>query len=225
MAGPLGRGADLSQPGRRDRSDDGTIAFRDRAKGCGRRGVLLNHRPYDGGNDEGECEMTLSVASVMQKQVESVRPGMSVHDLERRLLRKRISGCPVVEDGKVVGIVSRSDVIRQLCIERTNVEMMSDYYSDFSGMPHEVPQAQSLDEIASQLGRRIGHLTVRDLMMEKVISVRSDDPLSRAAQVLVEKHIHRLPVIDDEQLVGIITSLDLVRTIADGRYVAAGKKA
>jgi CBS domain-containing protein len=46
-----------------------------------------------------------------------------------------------------------------------------------------------------------------------VITVESDTPLSKAAQIMVDKDVKRLPVVDQGRLVGILTRKDLVRAL------------
>ena len=60
-------------------------------------------------------------------------------------------------------------------------------------------------------------LRVKDVMTHELITVSPADPLGVVARCLVEHGIHRLPVVDAGRLVGILTSLDLVRLIAEGR--------
>jgi CBS domain-containing protein len=57
---------------------------------------------------------------------------------------------------------------------------------------------------------------VRDVMTEKILSIRPDEPLDRAIRVMAFERVHRLLVIDGSgQLVGIITSMDVLRELAD----------
>jgi CBS domain-containing protein len=54
-------------------------------------------------------------------------------------------------------------------------------------------------------------------MVKSILTARPDQSLGEVAQILTEHGIHRLPVVEGGELVGIITSLDLVRIIAEGR--------
>ena len=55
----------------------------------------------------------------------TVRPDTSLADLERALLDAGVGGFPVVEDGRLVGVVSRSDVVRQLSVEQSLAELLA----------------------------------------------------------------------------------------------------
>lgn len=162
--------------------------------------------------------MSLSARDVMQTGVRVVRADLTLPELERRFLDERVSGFPVVDGGRLVGIVSRSDVVRQLCVERSEAEILSAYYLDLSGF--EESPAEDLAAIASRVGQGIEDKTVRDVMSESLITVAPSDPLPEVARALVEHRIHRLPVTEGEVLVGIVTSLDFVRLFADGRVKA-----
>lgn len=160
-----------------------------------------------------------SARDVMQTAVRSIKPDKTLPELEEAFLEARVSGFPVVEKEKLLGIVSRSDVVRQLCVERSLAESLSDYYRDalaFSEDPTE-----SFAEIAGRVGRRIEDLRVGDVMVTALITVSPDTPLDEVARTLVERRIHRVPVTEDGRLVGIVSSLDLVRLLAEKRAVPA----
>lgn len=159
--------------------------------------------------------MDWTAGDIMRRSIHSVGPETTLPELEQELLRAKVSGFPVVEEGRLVGIVSRADIVRQICAERKVAESTSDYYRDETGF-HEVPM-ESFEQVASRVGERIESLLVKDVMSRNVISVRASQPLREAAQQMVEHHVHRLPVVDEDRLVGILSSLDLVRLFADGK--------
>jgi CBS domain-containing protein len=152
---------------------------------------------------------------VMQTDVRTVGVDTTLAELDRALLEARVSGFPVVQEGRLVGLVSRSDVVRQLGVEQSVAETISDYYRDVGGIRAESPE--TIDAIARQVGARIEKLRVEDVMVHDLITVSPTDPLEAVARILVEERIHRLPVVEAGRLVGILTSLDLVRLIAEGR--------
>lgn len=159
--------------------------------------------------------MELTAAEIMHTDPVTVEPALDLPALERLFIARQVSGFPVVEDGRLVGVVARSDVVRQICVERTNAEQLSDYYLEYSVF-HAAP-AQSLAAIADQVGQRIDSLRVADVMATDIVSVDAQAPIAGIARVMVARHIHRVPVTEAQRLVGIITSLDLVRLIAERR--------
>jgi CBS domain-containing protein len=158
--------------------------------------------------------MGLAARDVMQPAVRTVRPDMSLADLERSLSETGDSGCPVVSGaGRLVGVVSRSDILRKLTVEQSYAEYEADYYSDLAISGASQPTA----DIAAEVGRRLGGVCVQDVMSTSPITVQESTPVAEVARVLVERRIHRLPVVDSGALVGIVTTSDLVRAVADGR--------
>jgi CBS domain-containing protein len=159
--------------------------------------------------------ITLNVRDLMQIRVHAVPPEMPLVDLEQEFIDKRVSGFPVVDAGQLVGVVSRSDIVRQLEVERQLAENTSDFYWDRAGFHEE--RADSMQQIASRVGQRIEDLRVRDLMSQHVVAVSADDSLSVLAQKLLEHHIHRVLVVEHGRLAGIVSALDLVKLFADKR--------
>lgn len=151
----------------------------------------------------------MKVRDIMQTEVFTVAPGMTLEALDRAFLERGVGGFPVVDDGRLVGIVSRSDVVRQLCVDQSLAEAVSDYYQ---GEGVRVEGIESLPEIAERVGRQLVDLHVRDLMIPHVRSVAPDDELPAVAARMVEERVHRYPVLAaDGTLAGIVTSLDFVR--------------
>lgn len=152
--------------------------------------------------------MKVTAKDVMQKNVKSVTSGLSLADLERRFVDEHVSGFPVVDNGTVLGVVSASDVIEHLCKQRQEAELSAGFYDDDCKM--EFASLES-DWVSSEVGKRTDHLKVKDVLNGDVISVSSDTPLDEVAQLMTEKAIHRVLVVDDHDLVGVISSLDVVR--------------
>ena len=156
-----------------------------------------------------------TVADLMQEAVKVVTPGESLINLERAFLEAQVSGFPVVsgEEGELVGIVSRSDIVRQIGVEQELAEYVSDYYRDLHHF--DTKPEQSLQEIGEQVGYRIEHLKVSDFMVRNVVTVSPDASVKELAQTFVRHHIHRIPVTENKKLVGIVTTLDLVGLFAN----------
>ena len=159
--------------------------------------------------------INLNVRDLMQIRVHRVPPDMVLLELEQQFIEKRVSGFPVVDGDQLVGVVSRSDVVRQLDVERQLAEKISDFYWDRSGFHEEPPE--SIQQIASRPGQSIEELRVRDLMSRHLVAVSPDDSLVVLAQRFLERHIHRVLVVEHGRLVGIVSALDLVRLFADKR--------
>jgi CBS domain-containing protein len=152
----------------------------------------------------------------MQSKVRSVDPQLPLSELERAFLEARVSGFPVVDGDRLVGVVSRSDIVRKLAAEQSVAEYVSDYHRDVGGFD-EFRTEDRPERLAAQAASRLGAATVADVMSRTPVTVNPNDPIGEVARVLVERKIHRVPVVDDGRLEGIITSLDLVSLIAAGK--------
>lgn len=139
--------------------------------------------------------MTIRARDVMTTTVVAVPPTLPVSRLEDTLTARKIGGAPVIEDGRLVGVVSRADVVRYLSVQRS-----------LAGLVHTDPQDES-------------HITVRDIMTRDPVIVAPDAPVADVARLMGARHVHRVLVCEGETIVGLISALDLVQLIADGRLV------
>lgn len=153
----------------------------------------------------------MQVSDVMRRSVVTVCPSDTLPRLEEVLSRHRITGAPVVDDGDVVGVISRSDVIRQLELERSRFEDSSWYFEAFDSEQRSPEQDK---QIAIAIGARHSAVQVRELMTSEVLSIEADASLSAAARCMVERRVHRLLVMEDGKLVGLVSSLDLLGGLA-----------
>jgi CBS domain-containing protein len=165
----------------------------------------------------------MHVREAMQPEVVSIGPDQSLAELERLLVEKRLGGLPVVERGRLVGVVSRTDILRLLGVERAIAEAQADVYREFYDDPfapseraarEEAEQRQGIEE---QIAQRMASLRVRDAMTAEVISVEADAPVRDAAAHMAERRIHRVVVTEGERLAGVLSALDVVRLVAEGR--------
>ncbi len=163
--------------------------------------------------------MGLTARDVMQVDVRTVHPGIKISELERNFSHSNVGGFPVVDAGRLVGVVSRTDIVRKFALERNVEEALSDYYRDYTAPPEEsaASVAGEAAAISETIGKRIDGLSVADVMAPTPVVTDSSAELFEVAQLLIEHRIHRVPVVDDGHLVGIITSTDLVRVIAEQR--------
>jgi CBS domain-containing protein len=139
---------------------------------------------------------------VMVSPVITGTADMTVREIAEMLVANRISALPIVgKNGSVIGIVSEGDLIRRA--EIGTQKQRSWWLSLFTS------SVQLAEEYAHTHARK-----VKDLMTHEVISVVPDTALSEIARLLEFHRIKRVPVLDKEKLVGIVTRGDLVRVIA-----------
>jgi CBS domain-containing protein len=157
----------------------------------------------------------LSVEKIMQSDPTTVSPDMTLVNLERLFLSTGFTGFPVVKEDRLIGVISRSDIIRSLATERSRAEQLSDFYCGAQVLCTE-NACQSLEATAAQVGVRLAEQCVEDAMVGNVVSIDSSESLQHLAQIMFDGHLHRLPVVNGEKLVGLITTMDLVRAISEG---------
>jgi CBS domain-containing protein len=162
--------------------------------------------------------MSLKARDVMRTDVVTVKPETPVWELEEILLRERIQGAPVVEDGALLGIVSRSDVFRQLHLEQSRAEAESSFYLE----PFDVEKRTEEDDkrVSEAVATRLRNLRVREVMIRETIIVSPDAPLSEVASQMLERRIHRVLVGEGGGFEGLVSSLDLIRLFAQKRVTA-----
>jgi CBS domain-containing protein len=135
----------------------------------------------------------------------TVKPLDTVETVLKLLEEKHISGLPVVdEDGKVAGVISEADLL----FKERPIRMPL-YLIFLDGVIYLEP----LDKFKQQLKKTLGIL-VQDVMTPNPITITPVTLVSQAADLMLEKRINRLPVVDEEgKLIGIITRNDLLRAL------------
>ncbi len=157
--------------------------------------------------------MSTTVGDVMARDVVTLSPDMTLSEMDRVLLEKQVSGAPVVEGKRLVGIVSRADVIRVLYEEQREAQRVSDFYT--SPFPIPIPALENLARDSRKIADHMIKLRVHEVMTPNPLTVTPGDRVEWVAKMMNTQRIHRLPVTEDDQLVGIITSLDIVRLVAE----------
>jgi CBS domain-containing protein len=142
-------------------------------------------------------EAPVSVGDIMSCKVVTVKANDSVEDAARLLLEHRISGLPVVdENGDLVGILSESDLIHKA----EPLPSPALYYGD---------RQKFLEEMW-----KVKASKVREVMTEDVITVSPEDSLGKAASLMLEKGVKRLPVVRGRMVVGMVTRADILKALA-----------
>ncbi len=146
----------------------------------------------------------LTARDIMQSEVVTIAPDATVRELADVLAANKVSGVPVVEDGKVVGVATEGDIILQ------DAGLHFPHYVQFLDG---VIYLESVRKFEERFKRTFGS-KVRDVMSTEVVSVGPDASIYDVATLMADSDINRVPVIEDETLVGIITRADVVRAIA-----------
>ena len=127
----------------------------------------------------------ISVSEVMSKEVEICSPEDSLTKVWTRMEETGFSGFPVLRDGKLVGIVTRKDIM-----ESGSIRL----------------------ELESEKGRFRNPPKVKRVMKHPVITLKQEDTIEKAKEIMLSKKIGRIPVVDNKgKLVGIVDREDILR--------------
>jgi CBS domain-containing protein len=144
----------------------------------------------------------MKAADVMVPTVVTVGPDASVQDVARVLLSNRISALPVVDpDGAIIGMISEGDLINRTDTETAHRKSWW------------LTALSSNDALASEYitthSRRVSDIMTRD-----VITARPETPISEIAALLEKHGIKRVPIVQDNKLIGIVSRANLIQGLA-----------
>ncbi len=143
----------------------------------------------------------LKVRDLMTGEVVTVLPTTPIKDVARLLVEHRISGMPVVDDGgRIVGVVSEGDLIfKEQAPDSVERRPLARIFGDS-------PATRA--ELAKVLA-----LTAGDAMTAPAITVVADSLVAEAAATMTRNRVNRLPVVEGDMLVGVVSRADVVRAL------------
>ena len=131
------------------------------------------------------------VGEVMEKNPIVVSPSDRVSHARRLILDKNVGRLPVIENGKLVGIIAEDDIAFAM---RSFRDLVADNQQD----------------------SRIRNLLVGDIMTRSVVSVYTNTPLAEAVQIMIEHDVGGVPVLNlEEELVGFLARRNIINTIEE----------
>jgi CBS domain-containing protein len=145
----------------------------------------------------------MKVADVMTRGVISLAPGDTVRHAAELMLRYDMSGLPVLDHGKLVGMITQGDFLRRT---ETGTERHRARWSEFFADPGRLAE----DYVHSHA------LTVAETMTRDVITVDADASLDAAVELMEHHHVRRLPVMSNGVMVGIISRSNLLHAFLAG---------
>jgi len=142
---------------------------------------------------------------VMIAPVITVRPSTTVKEVAELFLNKRISAAPVIDSQEeLVGIVSEGDLLHR--VEAGTERHRSWWLMGFIGN----------DTLAAEYVKSHGR-KVADVMTRKVITASPQTPLHEVATLMEKNAVKRVPILENDQLVGIVSRANLVQAVATAR--------
>ena len=175
----------------------------------------------------------MRLTDLMQRSVVSVSPDLTLRELMEILTQQEVSGAPVVTGGVVVGVISTTDIFEfredapivtlrpggvldeSEGAPRRRAGAQSEFFAE-SAEPAEIDAVQWMKTTRERDWDLLDEYTVADVMTRDVMSRPSDSSLQGVAKFMLDSGIHRVLVIDEGELKGIVTTTDIVRAVADG---------
>ena len=134
---------------------------------------------------------TRPVSDIMTKDVITVNRSDELETAELLFKKKHIRHIPVVQNDKIIGMLSYTDLLR-------------------------ISFADAVDEDESTVDTIVYNMfTIEQVMAKNVVSVTSDTSIKEVAEILAQREFHAIPVVDDDRLVGIVTTTDLIIYLLD----------
>ena len=130
----------------------------------------------------------MQVREIMSKDIEVVDRNDNLRTVEERMVTKQLRHLPVLEQGEVVGMVTQRDLFKAAM-------------SSTMGYGEKAQQAY------------LQSVRVKEIMIYPVVTVAPDTSVTAAADLIITKGIGCLPVVDDHQLIGMVTKTDLLRCL------------
>ncbi len=146
----------------------------------------------------------MKVKDIMTEKVIAVSPETSVKEIADILLKKKIGGVPVLDGEKLVGIVTEEDLIMK------NVKL---HFPTYIQLLDAVIYLESLKKYEEELRKAVG-ATAQDVMTRDLVTISPEADIEEAATLMIERNISRLPVVENDKLVGIITRRDILKAIS-----------
>ena len=142
----------------------------------------------------------MKVAEIVHEEWPTLGPDETVEAAIKLFAESGISGAPVVEDGKLVGIITEGDLIFR------DADVKAPGFLDILGGM--IPLG-SWDEYRNEALKSAG-VTVDEVMTREVIMISPDATLAEASTLMADKRVKILPVTEDDALRGVITRMDIL---------------
>jgi CBS domain-containing protein len=143
----------------------------------------------------------MRVRDIMEKKVIAVRPETTYEEAGRLMVEHNVSGLPVTDAGEsLVGLISEKDLFKAL-------------------YPGEAEFAIAMDEsFRDQEAQESGVNDMRQhpvsrFMTKRVLTLTPDTPVLKAGGIMLAHHVHRMPVVENGKLVGIVSREDIYGAI------------
>jgi CBS domain-containing protein len=140
---------------------------------------------------------------IMTTDVITVSPNTEIVKAAKIMMEKRINGLPVVDSGKLVGILCQSDLIAQQ--KKFPIPSLFTFLDGYISLTSEKHLEKEVQKIAAA--------TVDQAMTPHPVTVSPSTPIEEIASLMVDRNFHTLPVLVEGKLVGIVGKEDLLKLL------------
>ena len=126
----------------------------------------------------------------MSRPVITVKPNLPIMEALNLMKREKIRRTPVVDGGKLVGIISDKDLLNASPSDATSLSVW-------------------------EINYLLSQITVNEVMTKEVLTIAEDMPIEEAARIMADNKIGGIPVMRGDRVVGLITETDLFKVFLD----------
>lgn len=152
----------------------------------------------------------MKVKDVMNPNVIFCKPDNTVREAAKILKENNISGAPILEGEKLVGIISEADLLRLLIVPKKRDLWLP---SPFEVIEIPIRELISWEETKRMLSD-VGSTKLEEIMTKDVHTISSKASIEEASEHMIRHRINRLPVTEDNRVVGIVTRGDIIKGLA-----------
>lgn len=151
----------------------------------------------------------LTAKDIMCPELLTAYEGWTIHRLAEFFINRQISAAPVIaSDHELVGVVSVSDVFKfNNMNDNDRGAALRNHYRDSCGQ--EIVE----EDLRNWVKNADKNCTVHQIMTPEVISVDGNTTIKQVVATLVERHIHRVFVTENNKIVGVITTMNILQAI------------
>jgi CBS domain-containing protein len=148
-----------------------------------------------------------TVRDIMTPDPVTVAPDVSVTEVAKMMVDQKVGAFPVVKDGKLIGLVTEGDLIMK--------DIKLEYPTYIHLLDGFIMYPPSTTRFEHELKKAVA-ATAADVMTADPIAIQASASIEDVATLLVDRDVSRLPVLDGDELVGIVTKSDVLRSMVGG---------
>lgn len=146
----------------------------------------------------------MKISEIMRKNIITCKEDTPVKEVAKMLVENNLTGMPVVKGKEIVGIITEADIIMQKA--KLHIPSYIQLLNSFLYL-------EDPSEVEEEL-QKILATKARELMTTEVITVEADYSVEDVASLIEEEHVNPVPVVKDDELVGIVSRADIVKLLA-----------